>query len=214
MSYLDVWNSNLIKDIEKLNNKLEVYDIWLDKYQEYIKATKKTIIDLGCGIGNDTMYIKSSSKEVLSVDFSDEALRIINQNIEGANTLKMDFEKEWLLEKESTDLIIANLSLHYFDTETTFRIINDIKNTLVDEGILIARLNSINDKNYGSNNYLNEIEPHYYETMSIKKRFFDENDINFFFSSFKTISCKEENVLSLVHKKKKIVWECVFKKTI
>ncbi len=211
MNNVDVWNANMVKDYEKLNNTLEIYDMWLDKYMVYIKSAKRTIIDLGCGIGNDTMFIKSCGKEVLSIDYSDEALRIINQNIKGANTLKMNFEDEWLLKKESADLIIANLSLHYFNTETTLRIINNIRDTLVNGGILIVRLNSINDTNYGSSS-LNEIEPHYYETMNIKKRFFDKDDISFFFSKFQILKCKEENVLSRIHNKKKVVWECVFKK--
>ena len=213
MDNVDVWNTNMVKDFKKLNNTLEVYDMWLDKYIDYIVSAKKTIIDLGCGIGNDTLFIKSCGKEVLSIDYSDEALKIINQNVEGANTLKMNFEDEWLLKKESADLIIANLSLHYFNTETTLKIINSIRDTLVDGGILIVRVNSINDTNYGSSS-LDEIEPHYYEAMNIKKRFFDREDIDFFFSGFKILNCKEENVLSRVHDKKKIVWECVFKKEL
>lgn len=211
MNGIETWNRNMLNDFKKINSEIKIYDRWLDKYIDYIKNAKKIIVDLGCGIGNDTLYIKSYGKEVLSVDYSDETLKIINQNIEGANTLKMDFENEWLLEKNSTDLIIANLSLHYFNTETTFKIINNIKDTLIDGGILIVRLNSIDDTNYGSNS-LNEIEKHYYETMNIKKRFFDKNDIDYFFSSFKILICKEENVLSLVHDKQKKVWECVFKK--
>ena len=213
MDNVDVWNKNMVKDFKKLNNTLEVYDMWLDKYIDYIVSAKKTIIDLGCGIGNDTLFIKSCGKEVLSIDYSDEALKIINQNVEGANTLKMNFEDEWLLKKESADLIIANLSLHYFNTETTLKIINSIRDTLVDGGILIVRVNSINDTNYGSSS-LDEIEPHYYEAMNIKKRFFDREDIDFFFSDFKVLNCKEENILSRVHDKKKIVWECVFKKEL
>ncbi len=211
MNSVDVWNTNMSNDYKKVNNKLEIYDLWLNKYREYIESSKLTIVDLGCGIGNDTMYIKSCGKEVLSIDYSDEALKIIDQNIKDAETLKMDFEGEWLLKDRSADLIIADLSLHYFDTKTTFKIINDIRNTLVDGGILIVRLNSINDVNYGSDS-LNEIEPHYYATMNIKKRFFDKEDINYFFSCFKILICEEKEILSRIHDKKKIVWECVFRK--
>ncbi len=211
MNSVDVWNTNMSNDYKKMNNKLEIYDLWLNKYREYIESSKLTIVDLGCGIGNDTMYIKSCGKEVLSIDYSDEALKIIDQNIKDAETLKMDFEGEWLLKDRSADLIIADLSLHYFDTKTTFKIINDIRNTLVDGGILIVRLNSINDINYGSDS-LNEIESHYYATMNIKKRFFDKEDINYFFSCFKILICEEKEILSRIHDKKKIVWECVFRK--
>ncbi len=123
----------------------------------------------------------------------------------------MNFENEWLFERESADLIIANLSLHYFDEKTTLDIIEKIKDTLIDGGILLARLNSIEDINYGSNS-LDEIEKHYYNSMNIKKRFFDKNDIEYFFNSFKIEICREETVLTAVHDKTKKVWECAFKK--
>ena len=102
MSTVNVWNTNMIKDFKKLNNTLEIYDMWLEKYKEYIESAQKTVVDLECGIGNDTIFIKICGKKVLSVDYSDEALKIIDQNIKGANTLKMDFENEWLFEKRKS----------------------------------------------------------------------------------------------------------------
>ena len=211
MDNIKVWNANMLKDLKKLNNKIQIYDRWLDRYIGYIKSSKLPIIDLGCGIGNDTLYIKQHGKEVISVDYSDEALRVIRDNIKDSKTLQMDFEKEWLFEEKSADLIIANLSLHYFDSETTFKIIKNIKDTLVDEGILLVRLNTIEDTNYGSSD-INEIEKHYYETMDIKKRFFDREDVKYFFASFEMLKCEEVTILTLVHDKPKKVWECVFRK--
>lgn len=210
MSYQDIWNKNMLKDYVKLSNKLEVYDRWLDKYTKYINDSKLPIIDLGCGIGNDTLYLKSLGKDVISVDYSSDALRILKENIKDANTIQMDFENEWKFEKESSDLIIANLSLHYFDEKTTFKILDNIKNTLTSDGILIVRLNSISDNNYGAGSTL-EIEHHYYDSMNIKKRFFDREDIEYFFKDFEIITCREERVNTKVHDKEKIVWECVFR---
>ena len=57
MSTVNVWNTNMIKDFKKLNNTLEIYDMWLEKYKEYIESAQQTVVDLGCGIGNDTMFI-------------------------------------------------------------------------------------------------------------------------------------------------------------
>ena len=190
MSYKNIWNNNMINDYLKISNKLEIYDRWLDKYNDYINNSKLPIIDLGCGIGNDTLYLKTLGKKVVSIDYSDDALRILKQNIDDAVTIQMDFEKEWKLSKNSSDLIIANLSLHYFDEKTTFNILNHIKNTLIDRGILIVRLNSINDNNYGADSS-KEIEHHYYDSNNIKKRFFDRKDIYYFFKDFEIISFKK-----------------------
>ena len=210
MKPADKWNDNLNNDYKTLSNKLFVYDKWLDRYVNYIKNSKMPIVDLGCGIGNDTLYLKKLGKDVISVDFSDEALKVVKSNIPNAQTLRMDFEKEWLLKKESADLIIANLSLHYFDEKTTFRILNSIKKTLVDNGILIVRVNSIDDDNYGADS-MSEIEHHFYNALDLKKRFFDKDDIMYFFRDFDIISCKKELFSTLIHKKGKSVWECVLK---
>ena len=93
MEYQDIWNNNMINDYNKINNKLYVYDKWLDKYIEYINKSRLPIIDLGCGIGNDTLFLKSLDKEVISIDYSDEALRILNDNIEDVNILQMDLKE-------------------------------------------------------------------------------------------------------------------------
>ena len=40
MSTVNVWNTNMIKDFKKLNNTLEIYDMWLEKYKEYIESAQ------------------------------------------------------------------------------------------------------------------------------------------------------------------------------
>lgn len=47
-------------------------------------------------------------------------------------------------------LIIAVLSLHYFNNETTIHIMKEIKRILKDGGVLLARVASVNDFNFGT----------------------------------------------------------------
>lgn len=207
-----VWNENLHKDILKINNKLKVYDFWLDKFNEYIVSTSKPIVDLGCGIGNDTLYLINKGKDVLSVDFSEEGLEIIKNNIPESKVKLMDIANNYSLAENSADLIIANLSLHYFDEKTTFNILNNIRKTLTDNGTLIFRVNSINDKNYGADNNSIEIEKHYYKSSIINKRFFDKEDIKYFFKGWNILYCQEEKICTSIHQEPKVLWECVVKK--
>ncbi len=208
----DVWNENLHNDILKINNKLKVYDYWLDKFDEYIMSSNKTIIDLGCGIGNDTLYLINKGKDVLSVDFSEEGLKIVKNNIPSSKVKLMDFANNYSLEENIADLIIANLSLHYFDEKTTFNILNNIRKTLTANGVLILRVNSINDKNYGADNKSIEIERHYYKSSTLNKRFFDEDDIKYFFKDWNILYCKEMQICTDIHREPKVLWECVVKK--
>jgi SAM-dependent methyltransferase len=62
----------------------------------------------------------------------------------------MDISKTLPFKDESIGLIIADLSLHYFDNETTKNIVNEIRRVLKHNGCLIGRVNSINDFNFGA----------------------------------------------------------------
>lgn len=210
MGNQDKWNKYAQKFIGRLDNKLYIYDNWLDKFYKYIEKVETPIIDLGCGIGNDTLYLKSKNKEVISIDFSNEALQIVEKNIPGAITKQMDIEKEYSLEKASADLIIANISLHYFSEKSTILIIDKIKETLKKSGILIFRVNSVNDINHGSNSG-EELEKHFYKYDEITKRFFDKEDIEYFFKDWQILYCKEKRVHMKIHQKSKVLWECVVK---
>ena len=82
-----------------------------------------------------------------------------NSYVDIWNDLHKDFAKnnkpkydEWLdefpFEDNSTDLVIADLSLHYFKEKDTNRIISEIKRILKPNGYLFFRLNSTNSTEY------------------------------------------------------------------
>lgn len=66
-------------------------------------------------------------------------------------------------EDNLTDIIISDLSLHYFTEEKTLEILKEIKRVLKPNGLLIFRVNSVKDVNHGAGQGI-EIEQHLYET--------------------------------------------------
>lgn len=204
-SYVDIWNDlhrNFIK-----NNKVK-YDGWLDEFETIITNVKSEVIDLGCGItGNNTLYLLEKGKKVISCDFALEALKEV-KNIKGSKTLLFDMLDIFPFEDNSTDLVIADLSLHYFKEKDTYRIISEIKRILKPNGYLFFRLNSTNSTEYKKiiSNGDAEIEEHLFFSNNMEKRFFDEKDIKKFFKDFKIICLKEENMTRWCLDK--IVWKC------
>lgn len=98
-------------------------------------------------------------------------------------------------ESNSCELIIADLCLHYFKSNNTFNIINEIYRVLRKGGNLIFRVNSINDINYGAGQG-KEVEHHLYLTSDNRlERFFNEEDICSFFSSFEINYLTEESTI-------------------
>jgi ubiquinone/menaquinone biosynthesis C-methylase UbiE len=84
--------------------------------------------------------------------------------------MQIDLTKKLPFEDASISVIIADLSLHYFNAVTTKSIIKEIKRVLKPNGYLIGRVNSVNDINCGALSG-KEIEKHFYLTQSGYKRF-------------------------------------------
>ena len=202
----EYWN-NFFHDFDKAS-----YDGWLDEFEDIIKNTDTAILDLGCGNGNNLMHLVNKKKKVIACDISLEALNNIKNNCDGEYDVKcFDMLDGLPFEDNYFQLVIADLSLHYFRHDDTLRIIDDIKRVLRSNGYLIIRVNSLKDINYGAGNG-EEVEKHLYKTSDNRlKRFFDEEDIRDFFSCFSILSIKEE--IMTRYGEDKIVYKVCLKKT-
>ncbi len=175
----------------KRRSSVPVYDLWLDEYKDILQENKDNeILDLGCGIGADTLYLLERGYNVLSCDFSVEALKSIENNIPNSKTLYLDMMKKFPFADKKYALIIADLSLHYFNNETTIHILEEIKRILKDGGVLLARVASVNDFNFGAGQG-EKLENNFYFEGAYTKRFFDLEDVNKYFSIIGEVEAKE-----------------------
>lgn len=186
------------------------YDNWLDLFQKIIENCSTPIIDLGCGCGNDTLYLVERGKKVIPCDYSKNAIKNIRKNFpEIEKAVCFDMQNGLPFDDNFTDLIICDLSLHYFKEETTFKILSDIKRVLTPNGTFIFRVNSLKDVNYGMGEG-KEIEPHLYETSDGRyKRFFDLKDLERFFENWEKLYINEETMKR--YKMEKVLWKCAVK---
>lgn len=186
---LEYWN-----DIHQNNDRKAIKtDDWLDRFDEIIMKSQKPILDLGCGSGNDTLYLTSKGKQVIPCDQSETAIEHIKKCFpEIKDTRCFNMLDGLPFEDHSFDIVIADLSLHYFTRSDTEYILSEIQKVLSSEGHLFARVNSINDINHGAGQG-REVEHHLFETeQGTLKRFFDEADIHNLFSGFKIMYLNEE----------------------
>lgn len=137
-----------------------------------------------------TLYLIERGYNVLSCDFSNEALKSIQDNIPNSKTLYLDMMKKFPIKDNTYSLIIADLSLHYFDNETTIHIMREIKRILNNNGILLSRVASVNDFNFGAG-VGEELERNYYFEGDYTKRFFDFEDINKYFGIIGSVEAEE-----------------------
>ena len=201
------WN-NVFSD-ENIN---KVYDGWLDDFNDIIDDCDMPILDLGCGGGNDLIYLCGKNKRVAAVDISVNAINLVKKRFPNILDAKcLDMQDGLPYEDNYFKVIIADLSLHYFIKETTEKVINELKRILCNNGYLIIRVNSVNDINHGSKGE-QEVEFHLYKTHDGRlKRFFDEEDIKTFFKDFDIIFLKEE-IMTRYELEKTLYRVCMRKK--
>ncbi len=185
------------------------YDGWLNKYINLINKND-IIIELGCGRAYCSNYLlKNNFKNITACDFSNKALEIVNKENPNLETMLFDMSLGLPFKDCSTNIIIADLCLHYFNNTTTNYIIDEIYRVLKPNGYLIARVNSANDKLHipiGAK----EIEKNLFYDGQIYKKFFDQTDLNTLFKKFKICYMQEENMSR--YEKTKILWEFCLRK--
>jgi SAM-dependent methyltransferase len=186
---LDFWNNLFIK----YEKDEIVYDDWLDMFNDIIMNTNKPILDLGCGRGNNLKYLLEKNKKVIACDLSPVAIADIKKNFPNVYDTKcFDMLDGLPFDDETFDVIIADLSLHYFKKIDTEYIISELKRILCNDGYLLIRLNSVNDYNSGYGKGI-EVEKHLYQVNDNElKRYFDEEDIREFFKNFVIVYLKKE----------------------
>ena len=122
MKFQEYWNKTHCRYMVE-----DEYSKWLDKHLDIISHSKTSILDLGCGVGTDSIYLVGKGFDVLACDFSQAALEKINKSYSSIKTMLLDISKKLPFDNSSFDIIIADLSLHYFDEQTTKNIMKEIK---------------------------------------------------------------------------------------
>src|SRR5690606_16065269 len=85
------------------------------------------------------------------------------------------------------DIVTASLSLHYFDRETTNRILQDIVRLLRSDGVLLCRVNVVGETTASWGTGI-EHEPDFYEVEPGKfKRFFSERSLEETLGAYMTL---------------------------
>lgn len=204
------WNEEYYSSLKEVEKDF-LNEFWLLKYKDIINDVKnKNAIDLGCGLGQDSIYLLENGFNVISCDFSDKALNKLKKMYPIANVMNFDMTDGLPFKSNSVGLVNANLSLHYFEWDKTVEIFDEIYRILEIGGIFAGRVNS--DKNdYINDDFLKIEECFYYDTAKEQhKRLFNQSQFNKLTEKWKIIILKENETIR--KGRKKYTWEFVFRK--
>jgi SAM-dependent methyltransferase len=160
-----------------------IADPWLKRWLPLVRerADSDLVLEIGCGHGDDTAVLTNAGLKVYAFDLSRAAVGIAKVRAPSAFVQCRDMREPFPEQAQRLGAIVASLSLHYFAWSETQVLVQRIRAALRPGGILLCRLNSTQDHNFGAGGHL-ELEPNFFLVKGEPKRFFDEASIESLFA--------------------------------
>ncbi|HMS39632.1 MAG TPA: class I SAM-dependent methyltransferase [Pyrinomonadaceae bacterium] len=108
------------------------YDAWSETYDEVENKTRDLearalrkmvsgenlkILEIGCGTGKNTEYLRTIAEKLIGADFSAEMLAVAQQKIVAVNVefRELDLREDWGFPEDSFDFITCSLALEHIE---------------------------------------------------------------------------------------------------
>jgi ubiquinone/menaquinone biosynthesis C-methylase UbiE len=133
-----------------------------------------TLLELGCGPGDDSAYFARAGHRVLAADFASAALtgaRREHASASGPDFLLLDMRAPLPVQDHCCDAVYARLSLHYFTDAVTRGVFAEIRRVLRPGGLLAFICKSTSDPLYGQGE---AVEPDMFLRHGKVRHFFSE----------------------------------------
>ena len=187
-------------------------DPWLTRWLPLVvqSAQGKPVLEIGCGHGDDTAVLVGAGLRVMAFDLSPIAVAAARIRVPSASIECRDVRDPFPEQAHQLGVVVASLSLHYFAWTETLALVQRIRSVLRPGGVLLCRMNSTEDRNFGAQGYP-EIEPNYFMVNGGPKRFFDRTSVDALFAEgWKALSV--EHFVTRKYVKPKALWEAVFER--
>lgn len=113
-------------------NIQQAYNAWSETYdtvenktrdlearalRESIAGENPEILEIGCGTGKNTEFLKTIAEKLFAVDFSEEMLAVARTKISGENIefRQLDLRENWEFPDDSFDLVTCSLALEHIE---------------------------------------------------------------------------------------------------
>lgn len=138
----------------------------------------KKAIDLGCGSGNDTIYLLKKNYSVIAIDKEKTVIDIIKNRIEDTSNLEFMIGKfeEIELDRNMVDLIVSNFSISFCNPQYFKRFCNEFTKSIVQNGYFVG-------------NFLGKEDEW---SKDINRTFVDKDEIEDIFKDFEMIHFQEK----------------------
>ena len=172
-------------------------DLELKRYLNLVPG--KEVLDLGIGQGRNSIPLAELGFNVTGVDYSTKCLEICKNTCNKLNLVKSDI-RTFDIEKDKYDMILSRYVLHFLHKNDSYKIIENIKNNIKNNGIVYISVFSLEDPKFSKHSTSSDFEILDNNILHNKVNdtyvsFFSKDEVLNLFSDFKTIFVSEEYCL-------------------
>lgn len=185
-------------------------DRWLEPWVRRLRGADGTVLELGCGQGEDAASLSAAGLDVVAFDRRRQAVDTARQRAPRAALLLADLARILPFRDASFGAAVASLSMHYLPWRETLAAFAEVRRVLERDAPFLLRLNATDDLHHGAGQG-EAIEVNLFRAAgghAELKRFFDREAV---VAALGTSFAVEDLVHVTIHRFElpKQTWECL-----
>lgn len=188
----DYWDRYFVA-LDNAGSDLDWGGRWTEPFLQCLREAKvQTILELGCGTGNDAARLARMGFDVTATDFSAQAIKRASERFGSLGIMfrGVDMAEPLPFPSGSFDALMSNVSLHMFNDRQTRQIFREAARVVRPDGLLLLHVNSDADRSLREKRRLvsRELEPNYVlEESGQTVRFFSREYLDELLSGWRAI---------------------------
>ncbi len=138
---------------------------WTEPFLPPLRESKaRSVLELGCGTGNDAARLAREGYAVTAIDLSAEAIHQADAKFGGSVTfLVADVTSPLPFADGSFDAVMSNVAVHMFPDSVTRSVFAEVRRVVSPGGLFVFHVNAVEDRPLRARRrpVVRELEPNY-----------------------------------------------------
>lgn len=144
---VEYWDQ-YFRELRESGDDLDWGQRWIEPFRAPLQRVRaRTVLELGCGTGNDAARLAQEGYSVTAVDLSGVAIALAQERYGGFATFAVaDIASPLPFPASSFDAVMSNVALHRFSDGVTRAIFSEVARVVSGDGLFLFHVNAVEDR--------------------------------------------------------------------